>query len=133
MKLKQTLHNISITVGLLLLPLIALLPSTPISAQSKCGGVDTAIITCNNNQASGDVEDTGLWQLLIMAINILTAGVGVLALAGIVYGAVLYTSAGGKPEQIKKATTVFTNVVIGIICFAGMWAFLNFIIPGGVF
>ena len=38
-----------------------------------------------------------------------------------------------KPEQIKKATTVFTNVVIGIICFAAMWAFLNFIIPGGVF
>ena len=68
-----------------------------------------------------------------MAINILTAGVGVLALAGIVYGAILYTSAGGKPEQIKKATTVFTNVVIGIICFAAMWAFLNFIIPGGVF
>lgn len=133
MKLKQTLHNISIMVGLLVLPLVVLLPTTPTNAQSSCGGVDTAIITCDDNQGSGDVEDSGLWQLLIMAINILTAGVGVLALAGIVYGAILYTSAGGKPEQIKKATTVFTNVVIGIICFAAMWAFLNFIIPGGVF
>ena len=63
----------------------------------------------------------------------MTAGVGVLALAGIVYGAVLYTSAGGSPEQIKKARTIFTNVVIGVLAFAGMYTLLQFIVPGGVF
>jgi hypothetical protein len=63
----------------------------------------------------------------------LTAGVGVLALAGIVYGAVLYTSAGGSPEQIKKARTIFVNVVVGVVAFAAMWGLLNFLIPGGVF
>jgi len=49
-----------------------------------------------------------------------------------VYGSILYTSAGGNPEQVKKARTIFTNVVIGVVAFAGMWALLNFIIPGGV-
>lgn len=138
MTLKQTLHHISITVGLLLLPLVALLPSTPTSA-AECGGAQTAIISCgdndtdNNGDGTVDEQDSGVWSLLLIAINILTAGVGVVALGGIVYGAILYTSAGGKPEQVKKATTVFTNVVIGIIAFAAMWAFLNFLIPGGVF
>lgn len=94
---------------------------------------DTAIIHCNNVKEDGGVENTGLWSLLIFAVNVLTAGVGVVALAGIVYGSILYTTAGGSQEQIKKAVTIFTNVVIGIIAFAGMWALINFIVPGGVF
>lgn len=79
------------------------------------------------------ITDSGIWGILMIAINILTAGVGILAVAGIVYGSILYASAGGSAEQIKKAMTVFTNVVIGIVAYAAMYAFLNFIIPGGIF
>lgn len=118
--------------ALLLIPVIAFIPSTNTLAQQSCGGVDTAIISCS--QGGGDkVQNTGLWGVLLIIVNIMTAGVGVLALAGIVYGAVLYTSAGGSPEQIKKARTIFTNVVIGVLAFAGMFTLLNFIVPGGVF
>ena len=74
-----------------------------------------------------------MWGLLIIALNILTAGVGVLAVGGIVYGAILYTTAEDKADQVKKAQDVIQNVVIGLIAFALMWAGLNFLIPGGVF
>jgi hypothetical protein len=69
----------------------------------------------------------------LLAINILTAGVGVAAVGGIVYGAVLYTSAGGSQEQVKKAVGIITNVVIGVVAYALMFSVLNFIIPGGLF
>lgn len=133
MKIKQTIRNL-VLGGLLLIPvsLVAFGPAAVTLAD--CGGVPTAIINCT--QPGGDnaaVEDTGLWGLLLMVVNIMTAGVGVLALAGLVYGAILYTSAGGSPEQVKKAYNVFTNVVIGVIAFGGMYALLNFIVPGGVF
>jgi hypothetical protein len=131
MKIKQTIQNIAVVVGILLLPVVAALPSSP-SMAASCGGVETALISCS--QGGGDKpENTGLWGILLMAIGILTAGVGVLALAGIVYGAILWTSAGGSPEQIKKARTVFTNVVIGVVAFGGMYVLLNFLVPGGVF
>ncbi len=104
----------------------------PVNTYADCGSVKTAIINCSQTGNGKNIQDTGLWGILLLAINILTAGVGVVALAGIVYGAILYTSAGGNQEQVKKAITVFTNVVIGIIAFAGMWALLNFLIPGGV-
>ncbi len=81
---------------------------------------------------SASVESSGVWGLLLMIINILTAGVGVLAVGGIVYGAILYTSAGGSPEGIKKARGIITNVVIGVLAYALMFALLNFIIPGGL-
>lgn len=93
---------------------------------------DTAIIKCENVDGQG-VEGTGVWSLLIMVINILTAGVGVVALGGIVYGAILYISAGGSQDQVKKAMEVFTNVVIGVVAYAAMFALLNFLIPGGLF
>ena len=99
---------------------------------AECAGADTSIIQCDEG-SSDTIQGTGVWALLLMAINILTGLIGVAALGGIVYGAVLYTSAGGNAEQIKKASTVFTNVVLGVIAYAGMYALLNFLIPGGVF
>lgn len=97
-----------------------------------CGGADTAIIKCDADN-SGEVQNNGIWAILLIVINIMTAGVGVLAVAGIVYGSILYTTAGDKADQVKKAIDVITNVVIGLIAFALMWAGLNFLIPGGVF
>ncbi len=104
---------------------------SPVAA-AECDGVDTAIISCEKNDAEG-AEGTAVWRLLIMVINILTAGIGVLALAGIVYGSILYTSAGGSPEQVKKAMGIIQNVIIGVVAYAGMYALLQFLIPGGVF
>jgi hypothetical protein len=63
----------------------------------------------------------------------MTGGVILLAIAGVVYGSVLYTSAGGNQEQVKKARTVITNVVIGVLLFVLMFGLANWLIPGGVF
>lgn len=122
--------------GLLLIPVVAV--ALPVSSTYAAGNngceTDTAILKCDNVDVDKDgVENTGLWSLLLLAINILTAGVGIAALAGIVYGGILYTSSGGNPEQIKKARMVFTNVVIGVLAFGGMYALLNFLVPGGIF
>ena len=93
---------------------------------------NTAIIKCTGVTGK-NVEGTGLWSILLLAINILTAGVGVAAVGGIVYGAILYTSAGGSEEQVKKAMGVIQNVVIGVVAYALMYGALNFLIPGGLF
>ena len=115
-----------------LLPIANVQASCEPAKQKCCGNVATSIIQCD--QDGGDkIEETGVWGILIIAINILIAGVGVLALAGIIYGSVLYTSAGGSAEQVKKAMGIFTNVVIGVLAFAAMWVLLNFLVPGGAF
>ncbi len=139
--IKQTIRNAVLGAFLVFGLFFATAPLTasPVSAAGQCGGATTSIISCgeDNKDKDGDgkvgYNETGVWAILVIAINILTAGVGVLALAGIVYGAILYMSAGGNAEQVKKAYGIFTNVVIGVIAFAGMWALLNFLIPGGAF
>lgn len=143
MKIKQTLTNL-IGSGLIAVSLMftgaVLTPAFSVSAadcdpqtQSCCGGVETSIFVCEQDGTGTSIENTGVWGILLVGLNIMAAGVGVAALGGIVYGAILYISAGGSPDQVKKAIEVFTNVVIGIIAFAGMYALLNFLVPGGLF
>ena len=126
MKIKQTILVLVATIG------ISGLFAGPL-VSADCAGVKTSIINCTPKAGSTGVESTGVWSLLLMVINILTAGVGILAVAGIVYGSVMYASAGGNPENVKKARTIITNVVIGIIAYAFLFTILNFITPGGLF
>lgn len=103
------------------------------AGESCCGGVKTSIIKCDQNNETGvGVQGNSLWGVLSLAINILTAGIGIAAVAGIIYGAVLYSSAGGGQENVKKAKEIIQNVVIGLLAYGLMYALLNYIIPGGI-
>jgi hypothetical protein len=132
MKIKQTLKTLLIGAFLLISSFTIFAPTTTFA--DTCGGVQTAIISCSQKGGTNStVQDTGVWGVLLLAINILTAGIGIAAVGGIIYGAILYTSAGGSQEQVKKAMGVITNVVIGVVAYALMYAGLNFLIPGGLF
>jgi hypothetical protein len=132
MKVKQTVKTLLVG-AIMLVAGFALMNTTSVSAEESCAGVDTAIIKCDQKGTTGAVEDSGVWGIMLLAINILTAGVGIAAVGGIVYGAILYTSAGGSQEQVKKAMGIITNVVIGVVAYAVMFSGLNFLIPGGLF
>jgi hypothetical protein len=97
-----------------------------------CAGAETAIIKCDADN-SGGVETNGVWFLLLMVINILTAGIGIAAVGGIVYGSILYVASGADESRVKKAKEIIQNVVIGLIAYVAMYALLQFIIPGGIF
>jgi len=107
--------------------------SAPVFAAQKCGGVDTAIISCEQDGTGTSASNSGAWGILLIVINIMTGGVGILAVGGIVYAAILYSAAQDNANQTKQAIELIWNIVIGIVVFGAMYALLNFIIPGGVF
>lgn len=146
MKIKQTVISFALILG------VGSFFVAPAALAAECGGVQTAIISCNENgkvtckdgnapsnnrcadgSAPSAVDSNGVWGILKLAINIMTTGVGILAVGGIVYGSILYTSAGGSSEQTKKAMGIITNVVIGLVAYILMYAITNFLIPGGLF
>lgn len=101
-----------------------------------CGKVNTSIIgkeICGNETDNSSAENSTVWLLLMAALQILTAGIGIAAVGGIVYGALLYSTAEDKPDQTKKAISIITNVVIGLVLYGLMYVLLNFLIPGGIF
>ena len=85
-------------------------------------------------QSAGNTsKDSAVLALLQWVIGILTAGVGVAAVAAFIFAGITYASADGSAEQVKKAKNIMQNTVIGLVTFAVMALALQFIIPGGVF
>lgn len=133
MKIKQTLLALALVIG------ISCFLISPIVSAEQCFDKDgkpsysTSILPCSGTNSGTDVKDSGVWGILLLVINILTAGIGVAAVGGVVYGSILYTTAAGSMEQTKQAKMIIFNVVIGLVAYALMFSFLNFIIPGGMF
>lgn len=114
---KQTIIKIIVSACILSLA------SIKSASAATCGNTDTNIISCGNGNA--------IWDMLLLAINILAAGVGLVAVGGVVYGATLYATAQNNSGQITKAKTAIANTVFGLIAFALMYSFLQYLIPGG--
>ena len=98
----------------------------------RCGSVDTAYIACPTRNIGG-IEGSPVWILLNVILNILVTLVGVVAVGGLVYAGMMYSSAGDNQDRVKKAKTLMVNITIGLVVFAAMYILLQFIIPGGIF
>lgn len=104
----------------------ALLSNSVFAAQ--CGGAETSIINCGDKTGQEAIID-----ILKLVIQIMTAGVGVVAIGAVAFGGVVYASSSGDPGKMKKAYEIWTNTVIGVLLFVFLVAITNFMIPGGVF
>jgi len=94
-------------------------------------GVDTYFSWgCNKTSTNNSEQVT---PLLITILNWLAVGVTLAVVAGIIYGAVLYTTSGGNQEQARKSIGIIRNAVIALILYFAMWALLNWLVPGGLF
>lgn len=113
------------TLALLLLVGISVLLPTDVYA-ATCDKNETIILECGSGQ-------NGIWSILLIIINVLSAGVGILAVGGIVYAALLWTTAEDKADQLNKAKTIITDVVIGVVVYALIYSGTQFLIPGGAF
>lgn len=127
MKIKQTVLILATTLGI---GVLALGLPVAVSAQDNCPETSIIEVECND---SNDVQDSGVWQLLIITLNILTAGVGIAAVGGMVYAAILYAAARQHADQVKKAKDIILNIMIGLVAYAGMYLIINFLVPGGLF
>lgn len=102
-------------------------------AFAGCAGANTSIINCEDPHGNELTGQDAIFKIIRDIITILTAGIGIVAVGAVIYGAFLYSSSGDNPENVKKAKDTWVNVVIGLVIFAFLVAITNFLIPGGVF
>lgn len=80
-----------------------------------------------------DAGGNGIMGILKLGIQILSAGVGVVAVGAFIWAGILYASAGDSAESVSKAKDMMKNTAIGLVVFGVMFLALNWLIPGGVF
>jgi hypothetical protein len=92
-----------------------------ILSSKQANAVETAIL-----------PDTDIAGLLNIVLVVLTTGVGIAATVAFVAAGIMYSTAAGNAAQVQKAKTMILNTVIGLLSYLLMWAFINWLVPGGV-
>ncbi|MDB5183207.1 MAG: hypothetical protein JWO47_991 [Candidatus Saccharibacteria bacterium] len=77
-------------------------------------------------------DNCGIVKYLAFFINILSAVVGIVVTGVIIWGGIEYSTSGGDPAKVQAAKKKIYNGVFSLIAFIFTYAFLQYIIPGGV-
>jgi hypothetical protein len=65
-------------------------------------------------------------------ILLLTAMVGIVAVISIIIAGIQYASSADDPGAVTKAKQRIFNTVVGLVAYIFLFAFLNYLIPGGI-
>ncbi len=78
-------------------------------------------------------ENPIIKKVIVPIVNFLTVGVGLVVVAMIIVGGIQYTTAGGDPNKVAGAKSRVVNAGIALVAFIFLFAFLQWLTPGGIF
>ena len=93
---------------------------------ATCGGTETVLLSCGEG-GSGSVN-----HVLLLVIDIMSIGIGILGVVGIaIFGIQLLTS-GGDASKATKARKRLIEVIIGLVLYAILYGLARWLLPGNM-
>lgn len=89
--------------------------------------------TVTDQKVSQELKKNPIVKDLNTIVNFLSAGVGIIVVIVIIVGGIQYSMAGDNPQAVAAARQRILNGLIALMAFLFMFAFLQWLIPGGVF
>ena len=103
------------------------LVTVPAVTYANCGSTKTEYINCDSKTGVGTIND--LIRIVVIVVTVL---IGVVAVGGLAYAAILYASAHDNQNQVSEARTIIRNIVIGLLLYGFTIAIINWLVPGSV-
>jgi hypothetical protein len=94
---------------------------------------EQAEIKTDCNDVNVNAENCEIVRYLLIFINALSAIVGVVIVGVITAGGIQYSAAGDNPQATLAAKKRIGNAILALLLYIFMFAFLQWIVPGGVF
>lgn len=97
---------------------------------------------CNGTDGNGNVDQAKLQECVknnpLVArfndvINFLSIGVAVIVTIMVIIGGIQYTTSGSNPQAVSAAKKKILNAFIALIAYFLVYAFMQYLIPGGIF
>jgi cytochrome bd-type quinol oxidase subunit 2 len=102
---------------------------TSVLGGDKCdaeGHKDRGEFNCSCDDGNG----SSIKHTLKLVIDIMSIGIGILAVLGITVSGVQYLTAAGSEEKTRKAKRRILEIVIGLVVYVLIYVILRFLIPG---
>lgn len=131
------MKTIKTLIGTLLIAFFAAVPVflSPLSASAHPGVVAQLNFDADCSVGPGvelTTENCGIIAYLVLAINLLSAAAGLAIVASIMIAGYQYMTARDNSGQIEAARKRIVWALMALVLFVFTYAFLNFIVPGGV-
>lgn len=107
-------------------------PTNPTDTPSTSAESDADCTSILPGEWCDEDSGNGVFEILNLVLNIMTAGIGIIATIGLIIVGIQWMTARDKEDQIVKAKSRLQNIVIGILVWGLLWLFLSWLIPGGV-
>ena len=107
----------------------------------KCGSGETAIVTggqakahscCPNSVKTKNARNCLFGKYINPVINLFSAMVSIVAVVGIIIGAIQFSSSAGDPQKAANGKNHIRNALLGLLAYILLYAFLQFLVPGGL-
>ena len=112
---------------------------TSVLSNAKCneeGEQDKGNLPCfcpsspTESEEDENSNPNAITDILKMVVNILSIGVGILGVLGITITGIQYLTAGGSEEKTKKAKRRMFEIILGLVAYVLIYAFLQWLLPG---
>lgn len=120
------LKLVILTICLLALSLVVF---QPVLALDSSSSNITETVYFGNLKEDG--SGCGVFTILNLVIDIISIGVGILAVIAIVFVGTKYLTAGGNEEQVKESKRRLFQILIGIVVYACLYTGVQWLMPGG--
>lgn len=111
-------------------------------AENQVASQQTTQANCSDTTTGGSVDQSKVQNCLTQSpvvsdiqkiVDFLSIGVGIIVTGVILVGGIQYIIAGDSPQALQAARQRITNGVIALVAFLFIFAFLQWLIPGGIF
>jgi hypothetical protein len=130
--IRNKIKNISLVIAFLAMMVAPVLAPLPVMAQ----GTDSVQVKQNDCQvpyAQLNSSNCGIVKYIVLLTNILSLLVGVVIVISLVWGGIQYTMAKADPQGVAAARHRISNAILALFMYIFMFAFLQWVVPGGVF
>ena len=124
-KIKLSLARLFV-IPLLFLGSVIAVPAI-VSAQESCDR------TRNAADLRQCMKDNPLVKRIQQVVDVLSIGVGIVVVGALIVGGIQYIIAGDNANAVSAAKSRVMNALLALAVFLFLWAFLQWLIPGGVF
>ena len=80
-----------------------------------------------------DSSNCGIIKLLDTGFNLVSGAISLAIIGNIIYAGIQYSMAQGDPSKASKSKDRIRNAVIAFLMYVTLYAFIQWLIPGGVF
>lgn len=89
--------------------------------------------TVTGDELQNCLKENPITKWIVWGINILSAGAGVIITLMIVIAGIQYSTAGANPQAVSAAKGRMLNAIISLLALFFLYAFLQWLVPGGIF